>query len=100
MLAQRSAISLPLDSHGYLRAVVYGLADKQDAAAERKREEDTRSGKHLTRSSGTGIDPSPNAETPLQRQLAWIAQMEEFGQYNAEEAEEERRKAHEKYGEV
>ncbi|HGM4745069.1 hypothetical protein [Stenotrophomonas maltophilia] len=100
MLAQRSAISLPLDSHGYLRAVVYGLADKQDAAAERKREEDTRSGKHLARTTGTvGIDPSPNAETPLQRQLAWIAQMEEFEQYTAEEAEEERRKAYAKHGE-
>jgi hypothetical protein len=101
MLAQRSAISLPLDSHGYLRAVVYGLADKQDAAAERKREDDARSGRHLARTTGTvGIDPSPNAETKLQRQLAWIAQMEEFEQFSPDEAEEERRKAHEKFGEL
>ncbi|ENE1253424.1 hypothetical protein ABM187_003647 [Stenotrophomonas maltophilia] len=100
MLAQRSALSLPLESHGYLRAVVYGLADKQDAAAERKREEDARSGKHLSRSAGAvGLDPSPHEETPLQRQLAWIAQMEEFGQFTKEEAEAERRKAHEKHGE-
>lgn len=100
MLAQRSAISLPLDSHGYLRAVVYGLADKQDAATERRREDDARSGKHLARSAGTvSIHPSPNEETPLQRQLAWIDQMEEFEQFTAEQAQEERRKAHEKYGE-
>lgn len=100
MLAQRSAISLPLDSHGYLRAVVYGLADKQDAAIERRREDDARSGKHLARSAGTvSIQPSPNEETPLQRQLVWIDQMEEFEQFTAEQAQEERRKAHEKYGE-
>lgn len=100
MLAQRSAISLPLDSHGYLRAVVYGLADKQDAAAERKREDDARSGRHLERPVGgtASVDVSPNRETPLQSAMAWIAQMVEFGQFTEDEAEEERRKAREKHG--
>jgi hypothetical protein len=42
MLAQRAALTLPLDSHGYLRAVVFGLADKADAQVERDREQQAR----------------------------------------------------------
>ncbi|MGH8037305.1 MAG: hypothetical protein ACREPD_06150 [Stenotrophomonas sp.] len=100
MLAQRHSLTLPLESHGYLRAVVYGLADKADAAAERQREADAQTGRHLSRTSGTAsVTPSPNAETPLQRQLTWINQMVEFEQFSPEEADEHRRQAHEKYGE-
>lgn len=47
MLAQRDRLSLPLDPHGCLRAVVFGLADQADAAAERRKEADARVGKHL-----------------------------------------------------
>lgn len=100
MLAQRHSLTLPLESHGYLRAVVYGLADKADAAAERQREADAQAGRHLSRTSSTAsVTPSPNAETPLQRQLTWINQMVEFEQFSQEEADEHRRQAHEKYGE-
>ncbi len=100
MLAQRASLSLPLESHGYLRSVVFGLVDKMDAAAERQRESDARIGRHLERSPGgtASVDVSPNKETPLQSALAWIAQMVEFGQFTPEEAEEERRRAREKHG--
>ena len=96
MLAQRGSLSLPLESHGYLRAVVFGLADKVDAAQERQRESDARAGKHL--SAGSGITPSPHQETPLQRQLIWIARMVEMGQFTAEQADAERATAREKFG--
>jgi len=98
MLAQRSGLSLPLESHGYLRAVVFGLADKADAAQERQREEDARVGKHLRSSSGT--TPSPHKESPLQRQLAWIAQMEGLGQFSPEQAESERQAARSRHGDA
>lgn len=98
MLAQRGSLSLPLETHGYLRAVVYGLADKADAAQERQREEDARVGKHLRTSSG--ITPSSNQETPLERQLAWIAHMQSVGGFSEEEAESERKKAREKHGDA
>ena len=65
MLAQRGSMSLPLDSHNYLRAVVFGLADKADAKQERKREDDARSGRHLSNTT-TGLTPSPHNETPLE----------------------------------
>lgn len=96
MLTARASLVLPLESHGYLRAVVYGLADKADAAQERQREEDARVGKHLRTSSG--ITPSSHQETPLERQLAWIARTLEMGGLNAEEAQAEREKAYAKHG--
>ena len=45
MLAQRSRLKLPLDNHNYLRAVVFGLADKVEADAERAREQQLREGR-------------------------------------------------------
>lgn len=96
MLAQRASLALPLDSHNYLRAVVFGLADKADAKQERRREEDARAGRHL--STATGITPSPHAETPLESQLKWIDRMVEMDQFTPEIAEAERAKAREKYG--
>lgn len=95
MLAQRASLSLPLESHGYLRAVVFGLADKADAADERQREADTRAGRQVQ----GGVTLTPTAkETPLERQLAWIARMEEMEQFTPEQAEAERAKARDKYG--
>lgn len=48
MLAQRSKLKLPLDNHNYLRAVVFGLADKVAADAERAREQQLRDGRRST----------------------------------------------------
>lgn len=93
MLAQRASLTLPLETHNYLRAVVYGLADKADANAERQREADARAGRHLT----TGPQPQ-TTESKYQNQVAWIDQMEENGGFTREEAEEQRRRAREKYG--
>ncbi|KAF1692741.1 hypothetical protein CSC62_13990 [Pseudoxanthomonas jiangsuensis] len=95
MLAQRAALSLPLESHGYLRAVVYGLADKADAAAERQREESARAGRHLT--SPVATTPAPG-NSPYENHMRWIKQTEDAGGFTAAEAEEERRKTRERYG--
>lgn len=95
MLAQRGGLNLPLESHGYLRSVVYGLADKADAIVERQREANARAGRHLESAPG-----KPAArESKLDTQLAWIAQQETLGGFTPEEAEAERAKARERYGE-
>lgn len=93
MLAQRATLTLPLDGHNYLRAVVFGLADKADAAIERQREADARVGKNRPGTSSAG--PS---ETPLERQLAWIEQMLRTDAFTPEQAGAERAKALKKYG--
>ncbi|MCR6661847.1 MAG: hypothetical protein NVV60_01535 [Luteimonas sp.] len=88
MLAQRTSLTLPLANHNYLRAVVFGLADKADAAAERAVEEQRRS-----RTSSTGVSGTAS-DSPLVNQLKWINQMERLGgEYTPEWAEGERRKA-------
>ena len=96
MLDQRTGLSLPLANHNYLRKVVFDLADKQDAAAERQREAQARAGTHL--SSASGKSEQRVSETPLQAQLAWIGRMVELGDMSPEQAEEERAKARAKYG--
>ena len=66
MLAQADRLTLPLSSHGYLRQVVYALADAEDSAAERRREDDRRNGRHLS------APEVPQASSkPLSRQLQW-----------------------------
>lgn len=96
MLQQRASLSLPLEGHGYLRAVVFGLADKADAAVERQREADARVGKHLgAPSAKPALTPS---ESKLQNHLAWVNQQLGVGAMTAEEAEAERAKARQKYG--
>jgi len=96
MLAQRDRMSLPLESHGYLRAVVYGIADSADAVAERAAEERVRSGRHLAG------DEKPAArsasEGKLSNQLAWIEQQLGYGTMTPEQAEVERNKAFQRYG--
>ena len=42
MQGQRDKLTLPLKGHGYLLEIVAGLADKQEAGAERSREQGTR----------------------------------------------------------
>lgn len=59
MLLQRASLNLPLDGHGYLRAVVYGLADKAEAQVEQQRETDRQQGRH--RAPASREDPMVNA---------------------------------------
>jgi len=93
MLAQRARLSLPLDNHNYLRGVVFGLADKLDAKAEREREESARAG----RQHQVGVSGQAAPESKLQAQLAWIAQQEHLGLMSQDEVERARRAAREKY---
>lgn len=96
MLAQRASLVLPLQGHGYLRAVVYGIADSADAAAERQKESDARLGKHLAGGSGKAL---ALAETKLQNALRFIEQQVAYGAYaSPEEAEAARAEARRKYG--
>ena len=71
MLAQRDRLNLPLESHGYLRAVVFGIADSADAAAERQREADARVG----RSRATLSEKSDRKVSPRAEHIAWAQQM-------------------------
>lgn len=98
MLAQRDSLTLPLASHGYLRAVAFGIADSADAAAERQREANARAGKHLAQPSEKS--GSTVGESPLQNQLRWIAQQVSLGTLTAEDAEVERAKAKQRWGGV
>lgn len=96
MLTQRSSLSLPLESHGYLRAVVFGLAEKADAFQERRRESEAKTGRHL--SQPTGAVSSPHQESKLETQLAYIDHMERMGQLTSEEATGQRQDAYTKFG--
>lgn len=93
MLLQRTSLTLPLETHNYLRAVVYGLADKADAVAELAREENARAGRHLA-----GPAQAPTKESAYENHMRWISQMLQMGGLTAEEAEEKRREARIKYG--
>lgn len=93
MAQQRDRLTLPLDTHGYLRAVVFGLADQADAAAERQREDQARRG--VVRRG-----PAGPAETPLQRQLAWIEQHLGYGTLTPDQAEGKRAEARATYGDA
>ena len=96
MLAQRASLTLPLANHNYLRAVVFGLADHADAAAERQREADAKAGRHLATSLPARTEPS---ETPLERELAYIHRMQAYGAYATEaDADEAIARAHERFG--
>lgn len=44
ILAKRDTLQLPLKSHGYLLEILVGLAQRAEAAAEQKREQEKRSG--------------------------------------------------------
>lgn len=94
MLAQRASLSLPLDSHNYLRAVVFGLADKADAAAERQREANARTGRHL---ASAPSDTASQQERKLEDALYYIQQQRGYGAITAEQAEQQREEAHQKY---
>ena len=91
MLEQRAKLTLPLSGHNYLRAIVYGLADQADAAAERTREADKRSGRR------TGPSPPSATADPLADQLSYLDQMHDYGKLTDAEWDAERAKAYAKY---
>lgn len=93
MLTQRGALTLPLENHNYLRAVVFGIADKADAAAERQKEEQLRVGKRPA-----GPSPKSQPESRLDNRLAWIRQQVAMDQMTEEDAKAEVAKAREQYG--
>lgn len=84
---------LPLTSHGYLRRVVFGLADQADAHAERARHETMRSGQH--RGAGSPMAPREN---PLTAQLAYLRQQHAYGAITAEQLREQEAEARTKFG--
>jgi hypothetical protein len=95
MLAQRASLTLPLASHGYLRAVVYGLADSADAAAERQRESDARAGRHLAGAAKGAVAPG---ESKLQNALRHIDQQLSYGAITEDQARQQQAEARSKYG--
>lgn len=91
MLAQRATLTLPLANHNYLRAVVFGLADKADAARERQAEDQRRVGKHRA-------EPSEGAgESRLENALAYLRQQVARDEITEEEARVEAAKARARY---
>lgn len=79
MAGLRDRLTLPLESHGYLRAVVFGLADQADAAAERQREERAR------QRPATGVTSSTTSA--LDGAKSFAAMMVDVGQWTPEKAE-------------
>ncbi|MHB1273638.1 MAG: hypothetical protein ACYCZD_12890 [Rhodanobacter sp.] len=92
MIDARAKLRLPLSGHGYLMEVVFGLADQADAAAERTREADKRSGRR------TGPSPPSATADPLADQLSYLDQMHDYGKLTDAEWDAERAKAYAKYG--
>lgn len=93
MLTAPGALTLPLTNHHYLRAIVFGLADQVDAAAERQRESAARAG-----SRRAGPSDSAAAESPLQTHLAWLHQQLEYGAITREQHDEQVAAARTKFG--
>lgn len=80
MLQQADRLTLPLSAHGYLRQVVFGIADAADAAAEKTREQDLREGRRPA-----GPSPSRPPEDKLTNELAYLGQMLRYGRINQAE---------------
>ncbi|HJU38894.1 MAG TPA: hypothetical protein VJ724_04925 [Tahibacter sp.] len=79
MLSSRDGLSLPLDNHNYLRAVVFGLADKVDAKAEQVRETGARS------RAAVGPSPARPGESQTEAHLRWLRQLFEHGRMTDDE---------------
>lgn len=84
MASQRDRLSLPIDGHGYLRAIVFSIADSVDAAAERDREKNIRRGDTAHR---TGQSSSARA-TKLETAKSYAASMLDLGEWSREQASE------------
>jgi hypothetical protein len=92
MLAQADRLTLPLGSHGYLRQVVFALADADDAAAERRREDDRRSGRRQsTQEQPAAATSDSERRLQLNDRLNAVASDLRLGLITEEDAE--RRKA-------
>lgn len=79
MLSSRGGLSLPLDNHHYLRAVVFGLADQIDAKAEQARESVRRS------RAADGPSPERPGESVLESTLGWLRQQHAYDQITDEQ---------------
>mgnify|MGYP001081367082 CR=1 FL=1 len=95
MLQQSDRLTLPLAAHGYLRQVVFGIADAADAAAEKTREQDLREGRRPT-----GPSPSRPVEDRLTNELAYLAQMLRYGRINQAEHDAQAAEARTRYGDA
>lgn len=96
MLDQRAKLTLPLANHHYLRAIVFGLADQADAAAERQRETDKRAGRHLQAASA--MDDAHSRRLALNDAMHAIASDLQLGIIDEAKAEERRGQARILYG--
>lgn len=93
MLGDAGKLTLPLANHNYLRAIVYGLADKADAAAEREREECLR--------AGSVARPAAKAAVPVDRlanELAFLRQLRDYGQLDPVEYERRAEETRQRFG--
>lgn len=82
MLAEAGNLTLPITAHNYLRVVVFGLADKADAARERQREADLKAGRHLAGngSSAKATNPAaPSRRSMLRERLRRIETDRDLG---------------------
>lgn len=93
MLQQSDRLTLPLTAHGYLRQVVFGIADAADAVAEKTREKDLREGRRQT-----GPSPSQPVEGKLSNELAYLAQMLRYGRIDQAEHDAGAADAKARYG--
>lgn len=78
MLVQRDSLTLPLENHNYLRSVVFSLADKADATAEKQTEKSKQQGKHIV------IDKRTSVETPMERELNHLKYRVQIGDMTPE----------------
>lgn len=84
MQQQRDRLTLPLDGHGYLRAVVFGIADQADASAERSREVSLRRGDTAHRAGQS----SRAVATKLETAISYASSMVDLGEWSREQASE------------
>ncbi len=84
MLVQRASLTLPLENHNYLRSIVFSLADKADAIAEKQTEKGKQQGKHIT------VEKHASLETPMERELTHLKYRVSVGDMTPEAAHIER----------
>lgn len=98
MLAKQAQLTLPLANHHYLRAIVYGIADGADAAAERQREADARAGRRRDGASASSDAGVGNRRKALLEALSVIQGDLALGLIDEAEAEQRRTAARAKHG--
>ncbi|MDP1696477.1 MAG: hypothetical protein Q8L45_01610 [Xanthomonadaceae bacterium] len=81
MIDHRDRITLPIDNHNYLRAIVFGLAEQQAARTEARTEEAKRTGQHRRTAPGGHTE----AETAGDRETAFARQLFSFNQIDGAE---------------